>query len=525
MASWKSPMVPIICLDNLDFEESVHEKSVEKTTQMFHGTWGYLHVPNKELIDQFDPEEFSLERYQKAILDLADMQVQPSWFLPSNDSSLHFQDVIKSQITKVLLEYIATPLDKNQNLNTFPPPIDPIAVKKPNFLMFKLMVALDNSSKGVGEVLEGFLRQTKISSEQFFSRLQVLEGNLATCMNLESLRAQQKPSSHIQDNLSGFFSLLGASHVLWNFRPGRIPSEQLTTKKYFTLMLTHMTKCHEATIIYCILTVMNLPKALLPEEKAKLPSQRLKETVDLCYNQFFSPVALRSASVDLATGLKNNLLWLRDFAAIIECDRAMRAGDIGRVLNMWKCFTVMAHGIKGLNNYAIYLPRMILLLTKVLPKGLAKTLLHSLLINPSGRPNHFVAKDFFLENNNFWLKYFYNHSGIGTEISRLKDIFLVIIPILRKLVQGIKGNSGKNVLSWNGPTTQFTLQIIYVQLKDCVDIYKAGLAALHKDYQQKKKKLNRMQPLTILLYHTPTVPIEEANMFEEEEEDIGDLKE
>ena len=109
----------------------------------------------------------------------------------------------------------------------------------------------------------------------------------------------------------------------------------------------------------------------------------------------------------------------------------MRTGDIGRFLNMWRCWTVMTHGIKGLNNYAIYLPRMIILLTKVLLKGLATTLLHSLLINPSRRPKYFVAKDFFLENNDFWLKYFYNHSRIGTKICRLKDSFSLIIPIVR----------------------------------------------------------------------------------------------
>ncbi|OAV92777.1 hypothetical protein PTTG_27538 [Puccinia triticina 1-1 BBBD Race 1] len=482
MTSHKLPMTLIICLDNLDFEESIHEKSIEKTTQMFHGTWGYLHVPDAQLISQFDPEEFSLKCYQKAIQDSADMQVEPSWFLPDNDSRLHFWDVLKT-------------------------------VKKPEFLMFKLMIASDNSSKGV-----------------------VLEGDLATCMNLKSLRAQRKPSGHVQDNLSAVFLLhfgnpsdsqdLGAWHTLSSLG---IPSERPTTKKDFTLMLTHMTKCHEATIVHCLLTVMNLPKALLPEEKAKLSSQRLNEIVDLCSTQFFSPAALQSASADSATGLKNTLLWLRDFATIIECDHAMRAGDIGRVLNMWKRWTVMAHGIKGLNNYAIYLPRMILLLTKVLPSGLAKTLLHSLLINPTGRPNHFVAKDFFLKNNNFWLKYFYNHSGIGTEICRLKD--------LRKLVQGIKGDLGKNIIyqshkhyltissinSYLGMAQQHSLlsKTSLYKLKT-VDIYKAGSAALHQDYQQKKKKLNRMQPSTILLYYTPTGPIEEANMFDKEEEDEGD---
>ncbi|OAV86528.1 hypothetical protein PTTG_29855 [Puccinia triticina 1-1 BBBD Race 1] len=169
MASQKSPMAPIICLDNLDFKESVHEKLIEKTTQMFHGTWGYLHVPDKQLINEFDPDNFSLKRYQTAIEDSADMKVQPAWFLPDNDASLHFREVLKSQITKVLLGCIATPSDKKQKLRTVPPPIDPIAVKKPDISLFKLMIALDNSTEGVGEVLEGFLRQMNLTSEEFYS--------------------------------------------------------------------------------------------------------------------------------------------------------------------------------------------------------------------------------------------------------------------------------------------------------------------------------------------------------------------
>ncbi|OAV86750.1 hypothetical protein PTTG_00390, partial [Puccinia triticina 1-1 BBBD Race 1] len=143
---------------------------------MFHGTWGYLHVPDKQLIDEFDPDDFSLKRYQTAIKDSADMKVQPAWFLPDNDASLHFREVLKSQITKVLLGCIATPSDKKQKLRTVPPLINPIAVKKPDISMFKLMIASDNSTEGVGEVLEGFLRQTNLTSEEFYSQLQVLKG-------------------------------------------------------------------------------------------------------------------------------------------------------------------------------------------------------------------------------------------------------------------------------------------------------------------------------------------------------------
>jgi hypothetical protein len=55
---------------------------------------------------------------------------------------------------------------------------------------------------------------------------------------------------------------------------------------------------------------------------------------------------------------------------------------------------------------------------------------HNLLVSPSGRPNHFVAKDFLLENHNYWLKFFYTQAGIGTQIERLKKLFSSNIPLV-----------------------------------------------------------------------------------------------
>lgn len=110
------------------------------------------------------------------------------------------------------------------------------------------------------------------------------------------------------------------------------------------------------------------------------------------------------------TSRRKLLLRLRDFATVVEANRAMSAGDVGRLMFMWKRWSVMIQGMKGLTHYSNYLPRLVLLLTKTLPKPLAHVILHSLLISPSGRPNHFVAKDFFLEIQNYWIKFFYNNT-------------------------------------------------------------------------------------------------------------------
>ncbi|POW18752.1 hypothetical protein PSHT_05505 [Puccinia striiformis] len=59
-------------------------------------------------------------------------------------------------------------------------------------------------------------------------------------------------------------------------------------------MLTNLTKSHEASILYCLLTVMGYPNALLSDEKVTLPSGKLQEVVDGCYQRFFSPDAFNA---------------------------------------------------------------------------------------------------------------------------------------------------------------------------------------------------------------------------------------
>ncbi|POW16051.1 hypothetical protein PSTT_01570 [Puccinia striiformis] len=209
-------------------------------------------------------------------------------------------------------------------------------------------------------------------------------------MNLESLRKQRKPSGHLETSLASCFTLLGASHILWNVAQAiylmhysnpqdsnnlgawqtlsslGVPAENLQQRR--TLADDHKPhKIPRGLDFILPLTLMGYSHALLPDKKVTLPSQKLKDVVDECYTRFFSPAAFDALDDDSddsdasedsqsSTGktpatldpqktlrnqpprvlaLKNLLLRLRDFASIVECDRAMRAGDIGRVINMW----------------------------------------------------------------------------------------------------------------------------------------------------------------------------------------------
>lgn len=135
-----------------------------------------------------------------------------------------------------------------------------------------------------------------------------------------------------------------------------------------------------------------------------------QDIIDDCFEQYLTASAAEDAKEKGYNTRHNLCLRLQDLATFIEADQAMRAGDIGRVLLMWKQWSIMAQGIKGLSHYGFHLPRLVLLLEKYLPPSLAHVLKHSMLILASGRDGHFISKDLHLEYQNFLLKYCYNHS-------------------------------------------------------------------------------------------------------------------
>ncbi|KAI7949862.1 hypothetical protein MJO28_008683 [Puccinia striiformis f. sp. tritici] len=490
--SVNSAFGPFICIDNLDMEERIHLVSVGHRSMMFHGTWGYIHTPPKLLLESLDLSEINLESYHQALKTVQTMSIQPRDFLAERATEDHYVEIWKSQLATVMLKYIAVPADQTGAYNTHPPPIEVLSPTAPDFHMLKLMEESDNSAEGIGQVMESVQRQTGLTPEEFVGRLQPMEGDLGTCQNFHSMRALRAPNKRPEENMNNVTFQLGASHTLWNIGQtifekhfgemnnsenmgawrtlnalGTPPSKVLQ-KKDFTGMIQHMERVHEATLFHCLRVVMKIDTQPIGDERPTLDTHCWNQTIDQCYNQFCSPKARREAynkcRINKASHkrklddteadkirqrnhqskLSNLLVRLHEFSTVIEANRAMKDGDIGRLINVWRMWSVMAQSLPGLTHYAAYLPRLVLLLTKVLPPSLSKFFRHSMLVSPSGRPGHFVAKDFFLENHNYWLKFFYNRGGIGTQVERLKELFSLNIPLLRSLFHSMQVDSGKH---------------------------------------------------------------------------------
>lgn len=143
-------------------------------------------------------------------------------FLPKNHESIHWASTIKAQLSQALIGLIVTPLVQDShkskpNLPMVPPPIEPIDLYEPNILMPKLMDASDNSVEGVGQLIEQICNQISYSPEKFSAGLQIFEGDIGTCLNIEILRNKRHPARNQSESLENDLSVPGAVHTLWNF--------------------------------------------------------------------------------------------------------------------------------------------------------------------------------------------------------------------------------------------------------------------------------------------------------------------
>ncbi|OAV85638.1 hypothetical protein PTTG_03897, partial [Puccinia triticina 1-1 BBBD Race 1] len=209
-------LAPLICFDNLDFQQKVHMKSVGHGNVMFHGTWGYIHSIPSRIIPALNQAEMTTEALNQALHKASKLKIQPAAFAPTAESTRHFELTLKSQITRVMLNYIAKPTDTRTPLYKDPPSVLPNDPDSPDIMMLKLMVASDNSAQGVGEVFTGLIQQSGLTAQQFHSNLQIIEGNLGSCNIFDSLRRQRVPGRHDHTSLDNILPIPGAAHTLWN---------------------------------------------------------------------------------------------------------------------------------------------------------------------------------------------------------------------------------------------------------------------------------------------------------------------
>lgn len=272
---------PFLCADNLDFQARVHSHRVEKSSRLFHGSWGYFHILPSALIPTPLRGAWSLPNFLESMRDGMSKTVNLKLFLATEEESQQWVSTIKAQLSHVLMEYLVKPHQDSSSkskikLKTSPPPVEKIEVYKPNILMLKLMDASDNSAEGVGQLIEQICKQINFNPEKFEEDLQVFEGDVGTCMNLESLRQKRHPSRNSPESLHNVLSVPGAAHTLWNFAEWIFKlhygnekdshdigawrtwqslggkGDKKSAKKDFNTTMVMIQKVHTANLLFCL---------------------------------------------------------------------------------------------------------------------------------------------------------------------------------------------------------------------------------------------------------------------------------
>ena len=83
-----------------------------------------------------------------------------------------------------------------------------------------------------------------------------------------------------------------------------------------------------------------------------LPTDEWNSIIDRCYDLYCSADARKLASTRASPKLHNLLVQLHDFSSVVEAKRSMKAGDIGRLLIVWKKWCIMSQSMKKITNYS-----------------------------------------------------------------------------------------------------------------------------------------------------------------------------
>ncbi|EGF97464.1 uncharacterized protein MELLADRAFT_114322 [Melampsora larici-populina 98AG31] len=89
--SKKLVLSPVIVLDNIDIQERIHHERIEQQTQMYHGSWGYIHQSNPKLLKDLDTGAFSKDNIRHILQMTARKKIDLGLVMPTEDEQKCFK--------------------------------------------------------------------------------------------------------------------------------------------------------------------------------------------------------------------------------------------------------------------------------------------------------------------------------------------------------------------------------------------------------------------------------------------------
>ncbi|KAJ3729395.1 hypothetical protein C8R42DRAFT_742175 [Lentinula raphanica] len=350
----------------------------------------------------------------------------------TNDAILPSPDVIQgiTQCCKWQLRRIATDIIPGlaHLKSSFGscPEVDKIELHKTEQYPLPAMKEEENSIDGTIRVFETILRNAKVSNDDLIAHgIMFTDGDLLTDSLVDKVESARRNNPLPINGMKGNLRRLGIWHakasgcrMIINEHWGQPQSKDAGAAAHIS----------DGFRLFCGIEDLD-------QWARSASSDDFIHVSDLVYENLFTTRSFDAAksSENQDTTYLNNLLQNRDTLLYIEIVDAIKSGDIGRVVNVFRVWMVMMRAKKTMPKYADAFFETLGRLNTY-PETLKKFYLHNWLVNVTGKEKRWKEVDLLQEHQNFWAKIIYNAKGSN----RSWDWLAMITPIIFELRNAIR---------------------------------------------------------------------------------------
>ncbi|KAK7027626.1 hypothetical protein R3P38DRAFT_2776632 [Favolaschia claudopus] len=387
--------------------------------------------------------------------------------LPSPTDAAKLDECLRWQLKDNALQHIPEFAHLRAMLGRCPE-VEQIQVHKTEQYPLPAMHEDESSIDGTLAVYEAIFRHLETSSEDLEDHgLVISHGDLLTDNLVNTIEASRRNTPDVLESTRALTRLFGIFHAKmagnrlvvnehWGKPNATIPGglcwehTQLLQRKpisagWKSKKAAPWKPCHELLQISTAGHVRDAFRiccgaASFTEWASKATISDFEQVADKVYASLYTTAAYDQAcSVQEAhrdPAFENSVLYNRDSLLYLLLVSSIKAGDIGRVVLIFRIWAVMMRTPKTMPKYADAFFETLGRLKSYNPV-LRKFLLHNWLVNLRGIIDGFKEVDLLQEHQNFWAKIIYNAKGVNRSWEWLSRITVCIF-VLRDAMKTVQ---------------------------------------------------------------------------------------
>ncbi|KAF8581624.1 hypothetical protein K439DRAFT_1618917 [Ramaria rubella] len=443
-----------------------------------------LNITNAAIIGQLDVSPTALD-LQK-MLDLRgkcagakgeDIEITPI-------DSDHMEKAMTAIVAQILTAYslnssswpdYAETRRRSAALMPFTRPLPPCKTETFPFGVFDVN---EGSKKGVVEMMEALQQKSKLTQEQWASKVRINEGDWLTANNLRSAQREQFDNISPMEQLLYLKELSAKWHFALNYLhflvkvhfgnaiddPGSLASHKGLLGHMWDVNKPNYAAAtslvHHSLIARILNIVMQINGFQNYSELAKWKPSFFE--VHKAALQIVKEFATSSAAGKVKEAnddwLSHSIYFIQDALLFLIFEQYVSFADAGGILRVYKFWVYSFRGAR-MWNYAWECLEVILLWKYELPPELRDTMEKAWFVNRWGLPGHWILLDLYLEHLNYWVKQGYIAQGSGVMVDYMAKAGSACVEAFRDITHKVVQFIGNKDISCRHKEAKFHLDV------------------------------------------------------------------